>query len=141
MGLAWAGVPALLGACAALALPNAGEKVTAQAAMLAVGALAILAGHTWGLLLALASHVPLLGRVWPVLVAGQAQTPGQDGALAAGAVAVVVVTALPVVALAAALFPRLMAMVVPEASPRTHALATLGFAVGLGASLVLPAVC
>src|SRR4051812_39447629 len=67
LGPAWAAVPALLGAIAALALPGTTSPASAEAAMLAVGAIALLAGHTWGLLVALSSHVPLVGRVWPAL--------------------------------------------------------------------------
>jgi hypothetical protein len=141
MGPAWAAVPALLGAIAALALPGTTSPASAEAAMLAVGALALLAGHTWGLLVALSSHVPLVGRVWPALTHLQMPgSAGSDGAVTAGAVAVVLVTAVPVVILSMVLFPKLVAHVVPGASPRTHAVATAIVAIALGASLVLPAV-
>ena len=142
LGPAWAAVPALLGAIAALALPGTTSPATAEAAMLAVGALALLAGHTWGLLVALSSHVPLVGRVWPALthVNLNAHAVGGDSNVAAGAVAIVLVTAVPVVMLSMLLFPRLLAHVVPGASPRTQGWATIAVAVVLGASLVLPAV-
>jgi hypothetical protein len=145
LGPAWAAVPALLGAIAALALPGTTSPATAEAAMLAVGALALLAGHTWGLLVALSSHVPLVGRIWPALThlhmhASPSSGVGGDSTVATGAVAVVLVTAVPVVMLSMLLFPRLVAHIVPGASPRLHAWATAGVAIALGASLVLPAV-
>jgi hypothetical protein len=143
LGPAWAAVPALLGAIAALALPGTTSPATAEAAMLAVGALALLAGHTWGLLVALSSHVPLVGRVWPALanLHAHAHYPAaSNSTVAAGAVAIVMVTAVPVVILSMMLFPRLLAHVVPGASPKVQSWATITVAVVLGASLVLPAV-
>ena len=142
LGPAWAAVPALLGALAALALPGTTSPATAEAAMLAVGALALLAGHTWGLLVALSSHVPLVGRIWPAVthVNVNAASASGDTTVAAGAIAVVLVTAVPVVILSMLLFPRLVALLVPGASPRTQAWATIAVAIALGASLVLPAV-
>jgi hypothetical protein len=143
LGPAWAAIPALLGALAALALPGTTSPASAEAAMLAVGALALLAGHTWGLLVALSSHVPLVGRVWPFLT--RLHVPGYeagtaDGAITASAIAVVLVTAVPVIVLSMVLFPKLVAHLVPGASRRTHAYATAAVAIALGASLVLPAV-
>ena len=111
--------------------------------MLAVGAIALLAGHTWGLLVALSSHVPLVGRIWPAIthLTGHASSGvTSDGAVTTGAVAVILVTAVPVVMLSMLLFPRLVAHLMPGASPRMHAWAQAGVALALGASLVLPAV-
>lgn len=56
----------LASSLAAIALPS--SSYTAEiAATLAVGALALLAGHTWGLLVVTAADVILLGRVWPLV--------------------------------------------------------------------------
>jgi hypothetical protein len=142
IGPAWAAVPAFLGAIAALALPGTTSPATAEAAMLAVGAIALLAGHTWGLLVALSSHVPLVGRIWPAVAHLHMHTapPAGESTMTAGAIAVVLVTAVPVVMLSMLLFPRLVAHLVPGASPRIHAWATAAVAIALGASLVLPAV-
>jgi hypothetical protein len=134
-GATWVGVPALAGAVAALAIPGTTSAMSAEAALLAVGALALLAGHTWGLLVALSSHVPLVGRVWPSL--GAAAEPGRE--MATGAVAVVLVTAIPVIILSTLLFPRLIAHLAPRASARTQGLLSASLAVGLAVSLVLPA--
>jgi hypothetical protein len=133
-GATWVGVPALAGAVAALAIPGTTSAMSAEAALLAVGALALLAGHTWGLLVALSSHVPLVGRVWPSL--GSAS---EAGSMTTGAVAVVLVTAIPVIVLATLLFPRLIAALAPRASQRTQGLLTAGLAFVLAVSLVLPA--
>jgi hypothetical protein len=134
-GATWVGVPALAGAVAALAIPGTTSAMSAEAALLAVGALALLAGHTWGLLVALSSHVPLVGRVWPAL--GSAGQPGSE--MATGAVAVILVTAIPVIVLATLLFPRLTAHLAPNASPRVQSLLSAGLAVVLAASVILPA--
>jgi hypothetical protein len=128
----WVGLPALTGAVAALALPGTTSAATAEAAMLAVGALALLAGHTWGILVVVTSHVPLVGRVWPALA-------GAPDTASAGAVAIVLVTALPTILLAWQLLPRVIEQVLPGRSARARGLVTAAMAAGLFASLVLPA--
>lgn len=136
----WVGLPALVGAVAALALPGVTSAVSAEAAMLAVGALALFAGHTWGLIVVVSSHVPLVGRLWPVLadVHGAPNGPWA-GSLGPAVVAVVIVTALPTLILAATLLPRMVEQLTPEQSPRARSLLVAATALVLGASLVLPA--
>ena len=59
----WTAVPALVAAVAALVVAAAGSPAPAEGALLAVGALALLAGHTWGNLVVVAAHVPLVGHL------------------------------------------------------------------------------
>ena len=55
------------GSLAAIALP-ASAQVSEIAAILALGSLALLAGHQWGTIVVVAADVVLLGRVWPLVV-------------------------------------------------------------------------
>src|SRR5262245_59911779 len=104
LGPLWVVIPALLAAVAALAIPGATNTATAEGTMLAVGALALQAGHTWGLIVVVSSHMSLVGRVWPTLAL---VTPEhQPGTLGTSAIAVILVTALPTLILAGLLLPR-----------------------------------
>ncbi len=137
LGPTWISVSALTGACAALFVPGATSSTAAgAAALLAVGAIALLAGHTWGLLVSIPSHVTLVGRVWPALAASGA---GSAGLATDAAVAVVLVTALPALALTAAVLPQIARHIVGDASPRVRALVVAGCAIGLALALILPA--
>jgi hypothetical protein len=78
-GVAGAG---LAGACAAMAIPGYHADIAEVSAILAVGALALLAGHRWGLLIVAAADLLLLGYVWPVLAFGD--RPESWARLAAG---------------------------------------------------------
>src|SRR5688572_25238700 len=89
---AWLSIPGLVGALAALTLPGAASTTAAGAALLAVGAIALLAGHAWGLSVSIPSHVTIAGQLWPSLA--------HDGpATSFAPIAVVLITALPAVAL------------------------------------------
>ena len=136
-GSTWICLPALAGAVAALLVPGATSTTAAGATLLAVGAIALLAGHAWGLLVSIPSHVTLVGRVWPALTVSSV-----DGSPAtAAAVAVVLVTALPALALTAVVLPQIAGHLVGEdASPRARTLVVAASAVALAAALVLPAV-
>jgi hypothetical protein len=133
-GPTWISLPALAGACAALLVPGATSGTAAGAALLAVGAIALLAGHAWGLLVSIPSHVTLVGRVWPSLAVSSDGSPAT-----AAAVAVVLVTALPALALTAVVLPEIARHVVGDASPRVRSAVVALFAIGLAASLIVPA--
>jgi hypothetical protein len=137
----WVAIPALGGASAALALPGLSPTTSAGASVLAVGALAVLAGHTWGLLVVVASHVTLVGRLWPSLAHAVQGDPGAPpgGVLGEGAIAVVLVTALPALALLALLLPTIVEHVLGRRSPRVKGLAVAGLALLGAVALVLPA--
>src|SRR6266487_3291313 len=92
----WVCASALAGAGAAMLLP--GGTTGAGAALLAVGALALLAGHTWGLMVSI------------------------QATLRAAAVAVVLVTALPALALIAVVLPQIAQQLPPEGARRARSL-------------------
>jgi hypothetical protein len=125
--------PALAGAAAAMVLPSASGTTTAGATLLAVGALALLAGHTWGLLVLVPSHATLVGRVAPSV----ATHGGLHGN--AVAVAIVLVTALPGMVLGALLLPRIVEAVAPHTPKRAQAVAVAFLALSLACCLIVPA--
>jgi hypothetical protein len=133
-GPIWVSVAALAGASAALLLPGGTSTISAGAALLAVAALALLAGHTWGLMVAIPAHVTLLGRVWPQLTHGAPALTVHGAALA-----VVLVTALPALALTAVVLPEIARQLLPARSRRVRALFVAGAALALAAALILPA--
>jgi hypothetical protein len=135
----WVAVPALLGAAAGLIVPGVTGSTSAGAAVLGVGALALLAGHTWGLMVVLAAHTTLVGRLWPSVAHVGVGVSGVGGAQGAASIAVVLVTALPSIALTAILLPEVARLLFPERSRKTHGLFVAGVTLMLAASLVLPA--
>src|SRR5688572_27989981 len=120
-GPVWIAMPALGGAAAALLVPGASSTVMAGATLLAVGALAVLAGHTWGLMVVLPAHITLVGRLWPSLaLKGPTHTDPVD--LGTGAITVVLVTALPALILSAMLLPRMVSNVMVNRSAREQSM-------------------
>lgn len=130
----WVWLSGIVGAGAALSLPGTSGTSAAAASLLAVGALALLAGHAWGLLVAIPAHITLVGRLWPELVHTM-----DHGAWSATAIAVVVITALPALALATGVLPALASHLLPDRTGRTRAVFVAGTATALAAALVLPA--
>jgi len=106
----------------------------AGAVLLAVGALALLAGHMWGLLVLVPAHVALAGRLWP-----QVALAGAGDAMPIAALAVVLVTMVPTVALSAVAMPGIVATLLPERSPRVRSLVVACGALCLAAALIVPA--
>lgn len=125
----------LAGAGAAMLLPGASGTSAAGAAVLALGALALLAGHAWGLMVSIPSHLTLVGRLWPHLSLAHAS----GGTLRAAATALLVVTAVPTLALAAVALPQIVRHLLPDATRRTHAALVGGAALALAAALIVPA--
>ena len=62
----WIAVTSLLGALAAISLPSSTTEVAGIAVILAVAALAMLAGHRWSLIVIVAAQIMILGKVWPI---------------------------------------------------------------------------
>lgn len=124
----------LAGAGAALLLPEISGTAAAGAALLAVGALALLAGHTWGLMVSIPSHLTLAGRLWPHLSLAH----GADGSVRAAATALILVTAIPAVALSAVILPQIADHLLPRCTRRLRAALVLSSALALAAALVLP---
>lgn len=129
----WVPVSALLGAGAALALPGPTGPATAIAAVLVIGALALLAGHTWGLLVVATANVFLIGHVWPVLVFSGASTFGHVAAATA------LVSALPGLTRLGVAMPALVDVVLDRPSERVRAAGVATCHVGAALALVLPA--
>ena len=82
-------VLAALGAAgAALAVPGPTGELSGIASILAVAGLAVLAGHTWGTLVAGAASTMMLAHVWPIVAAGQHSGWGAAASVAAFGLAV-----------------------------------------------------
>lgn len=58
----------MIGAFAAMAIPGPSGDATQIGSVLLVGALALLAGHAWGLLIVAVADALLVGTLWPVVV-------------------------------------------------------------------------
>jgi len=127
-------VTLLAGAGAAMLLPETSGTAAAGAAVLAVGALALLAGHAWGLMVSIPSHLTLVGRLWPHLSLAHAS----GGTLRAAATALLIVTAVPTLALAAVTLPQIVRQLLPDATRRVRAAIVGGAALALAAALIVP---
>jgi hypothetical protein len=128
-------VTAVAGAGATMLLPAMTGTAAAGAALLAVGAIALLAGHAWGLMVSIPAHLTLVGRIWPHLPLGDAKID----AVHAAATAMVIVTALPALALAAVVLPQIARHLLPRGTARTRSLVVAGAAMALAAAMILPA--
>jgi len=129
----WVSVSALLGAIAALALPGPTGPATAIASVLVIGALALLAGHSWGLLVVAAANLLLVGHVWPVLAFEGASTLGYVAASTA------LVSALPGLTRLGVAMPALVDVVLDRPSERARSAGVAACHVGAVLALVLPA--
>jgi hypothetical protein len=126
----------LAGAGAAMLLPETSGTAAAGAALLAVGALALLAGHTWGLMVSIPSHLTLVGRLWPHLSLAQ----DADGSVHAAATALILVTAIPALALAAVILPQIAEHLLPRATRRMRSALVAGSTLALAAALIVPSI-
>lgn len=61
----WLGITGLIAALAALPLPTHAHSPE-LAATLAIGSIALLAGHRWGLAVMVVAEIFLIGAVWPL---------------------------------------------------------------------------
>ena len=126
-------VAGLTSAMAAIALP-ASAQTSEIAAILSVGALALLAGHGWGLPVVTLVEVILLGRLWPLVVYDWPPAPE---------IQLVVYTALagalPGLFLLRRALPRAVDLLLgTECPPRLHAAAVALAAALSGLALILP---
>jgi hypothetical protein len=132
----WVVASALLGAAAALCLPGPTGPAAAIAAVLAVGALALLAGHAWGLLVIVTADVLLLGHVWPTLAFSG---PGALSSGATLAAATALATTLPGLTLLGVALPAMVDLVWGESSARSRSAGVATCALFMVLALVLPA--
>lgn|GEM_PF-5438583 len=124
----------LVGAAAALALPGPSGAAAAVASVLAVGALALLAGHAWGILVVFVADVLLVGHVWPSLAFAGLDSEGLATAVTA------LVAALPGVAMAGVALPAVVEVLLGEdRTDRARSFGMLTGSAAMVASLVLPA--
>lgn len=129
----WVSVSALLGAGAALALPGPAGPATAIASILVLGALALLAGHNWGLLVVATANVLLLGHIWPILAFSGGSAFGHAAAATA------LVSTLPGLTLLGGAMPALVDVVLDRPSERVRSAGVATCHVGAVLALVLPA--
>lgn len=123
----------LASALAAIALP--GSAQTAEiASILAIGALALLAGHGWGLPVVTVVDVVLLGRLWPLVIYDWPPGPAVQVA-----VYTALLGALPGLFLLRRTLPRAVELVLGvRCSPRAHLAGVACGAVLSGLWLILP---
>ena len=125
---------ALLSALAALMLPGPSGDITEIAAVLLVGAVALLAGHRWGALIVAIADVLMLGKLWPVLAFG-----GTEASAAHITAATALLGALPGLVLLGWTIPRTVEVVVGRPSGKLHAMGVRCCCVGLAVWVALPA--
>lgn len=128
------GATSLVSAVAALAIPGPAGEITGIASVLAVGAIAILAEHAWGLLLVAVAEVLLVGKVWPALAFS---SPEGMGPVVAG---IALVAALPGLYLFVRTLPRTIEMVLGKGQTRLHRASVTATALSALVWIALPAV-
>lgn len=130
---------ALLAACAGFAIPGKTGELSGISTILAVAAIATLAGHGWGILVVAAADVALVAEVWPIVanlgtIAGTTNSDwtrlGAGFALALAAPGLVVF---------AVTLPRTVAMLVGRRSGRRHTVGLAAAAIATCAYLAVPA--
>ena len=94
---------ALISAASAMVLPGPAGQLTGFSSVLLVGALALLAGHAWGILVIACSEVLILGKAWPIV--SDILTSGASLNLGAAAAIGATLSALPGLVLFAATLP------------------------------------
>jgi hypothetical protein len=127
------GAAALISAIAALAIPGPSGDVTGIASVLAVGAIAVLAEHAWGLLLIGMAEVLLVGKVWPVVAFGS-EVSGWGTSIAGLAL----VAALPGLIVFASTLSRSVEMILGERETRLYSASVTVSATSAVIWLVLP---
>ncbi|MCP4449538.1 MAG: hypothetical protein GY811_30025 [Myxococcales bacterium] len=102
---------ALVSASSAMALPGPAGQLTGFSSVLLVGALALLAGHAWGVLVIASAEVLILGNAWPIvsrIITHSETPPGLGGAAAI----ITTLSALPGLVLFAATLPFMVEVVI-----------------------------
>jgi len=102
---------ALLSAASAMVLPGPAGQLTGFSSVLLVGALALLAGHAWGVLVIASAEVLILGKAWPIV--SSIITSGEPvSGLGSAAAIVTTLAALPGLVLFAATLPFMVEVVI-----------------------------
>jgi len=114
--------------------PGPTGQATEIATVLVVGALAILAGHGWGLLVVVIADAMLMGRVWPIIAFPDSQT-----SLAVGSATLALLCAVPGLVLLRRVLPRAVALLLGPRPRHWHEAAVASAAILLAIWVVLPA--
>ena len=109
---------AILSAGGAMALPGPAGDVTGFSAVLFVGALALLAGHHWGILVIAAAEVMILGKTWPLVMDAFTSVPLSG--LSVAAALTTTLCALPGLVLFAVTLPYSIEVVIGEKDSRAQ---------------------
>ena len=126
----WVALSALLGALAAISLPGAASQTAGMAVILAVAAIALLAGHRWSLMIIVAAQVLILGKVWPIALHGSGMVEG--------AAIVATLCALPSLVLLRKTVPTIVELLVGKRSAPVNTTAYRACSVLVGVWLLLP---
>ncbi len=102
---------ALLSAASAMVLPGPAGQLTGFSSVLLVGALALLAGHAWGVLVIACAQVLILGKAWPI-VSEIITNSGSFSGLGSAAALATTIAALPGLVLFVATLPFMVEVVV-----------------------------
>lgn len=124
---------ALLGFAAALAtlvLPGPANEATGVASVLALGSLALLAGHQWGAVVVSVADLALVGKLWPAVFLN-ADAPELFATIAFA-------LAIPGLILFAVTLPTTAETILGKTSPRTQELAQVTLGVGSTVYMLLP---
>lgn len=126
----WVALSALVGALAAISLPGAASQTAGMAVILAVGAIALLAGHRWSLMIVVAAQVLILGKVWPIALHGSGMVEG--------AAIVASLCALPSLVLLRKTVPTILELLVGKRAAPVNTTAYRACSVLVGVWLLLP---
>ena len=133
-GSLWVAGTGFLGALAVILPPGPTGQPNEIAAVLVVGALAMAAGHRWGLLVVVIADAMLVGRMWPVLAFPDAQS---TQAVATATLALL--GAVPGVVLLRRTLPRVVETMLGTPSHRLRSTVLAGASLLLVVWVVLPA--
>ena len=100
---------ALLSAGSAMALPGPAVDITGFSSVLLVGAIALLAGHAWGVLVIALAEVLILGKSWPIV--SELITSGDMASFGAVAALTTMLSALPGLILFAVTLPFMVEVI------------------------------
>jgi hypothetical protein len=130
----WVAGTGLLGAILVMLLPGTLGQSSEIAAVLAVGALAMLAGHKWALLIVALADAMLVGRVWPVIA-----FPEHQSSVAVAIAMFALLAAVPGLVQLGRTMPRTVDVIIGTRSPRVHSAGVLCSSLLLAAWVVAPA--
>ena len=122
-------VLAFVGAILTMAIPGPATEITGVATILALGALALLAGHNWGAVVIAAADVVLAAKLWPVVLLASPPSIAASIALA---------LTVPGMVLFAVTLPNIVEATFGTAAARLGRMREFGVASAASAYLVLP---